>query len=299
MGLIKKKKFNKPATYRNKRRSYSVSNNSNKVQGRNFSQKKRTEKNIQLKLYLSFFSEKLMKIFLCTLYSVFFFSSGVMLEDALSFVLDQAALTVQSIEIKNNTLVSKDELLNASGIIPGENILDYDLLSVKERVEKIEKIYSATVKRSFPGKIIINIDERQPVARLIIGGELLDKDGRYLEVKNGYYYYKHLPVMEGFNLTPFGILPKEEKVRYKKEISKINSINKELMKSAENVVKVSLEKRWTDYRLNTGITIRLPLEFDNSILERISLILSDLKKRKGNFTIVDMRFDDAVVKVKK
>jgi cell division septal protein FtsQ len=78
-------------------------------------------------------------------------------------------LKLEHVDINGTGRLSKEEIVEASEIERGANLLTLDLGAVAERLRRHPWIRSASVYRRFPGKLIIEIEERAPRAILAAG----------------------------------------------------------------------------------------------------------------------------------
>jgi cell division protein FtsQ len=86
---------------------------------------------------------------------------------------------LERIEITGNQNLSDQTVIEASGVKLGANLLLLDLAQMSRKLEQRPRISSASVYRRFPGKLLIDVQERAP--RAILSAERLyyvDKEGR-------------------------------------------------------------------------------------------------------------------------
>ena len=78
-----------------------------------------------------------------------------------------ALFKVAKVEITGCTAVSKEKVLVASGVIPHQtSLLTLQASQIETRIAEVPWIARATVKRSWPAKIQIAIEENAPIALL-------------------------------------------------------------------------------------------------------------------------------------
>ena len=91
-----------------------------------------------------------------------------------------------------NGALSVPDIVAATGLHQGDNMLMVSLRSVKERLETLPEVRHATVTRQYPGVLALQIEMRRPIAVLQSGEQsslaakggyrcLLDEDGQILE----------------------------------------------------------------------------------------------------------------------
>ena len=87
------------------------------------------------------------------------------------FFLRTPYFNLQQIDVTGNRRLSRDEVLEASQVELGANLLTIDLNAIVTGLKKHAWILSGSVHRRFPGQLIIEIEERRP--RAILAAERL------------------------------------------------------------------------------------------------------------------------------
>jgi cell division protein FtsQ len=87
------------------------------------------------------------------------------------FFLHMPYFNLQQIDVTGNRRLPRDEILEASQVEIGANLLTIDLNTIVAGLKRHAWIRSASVHRRFPGQIIIEIEERRP--RAILAAEKL------------------------------------------------------------------------------------------------------------------------------
>jgi cell division protein FtsQ len=90
-------------------------------------------------------------------------------------------LRVSSVEVQGNRIVPTAEILRRANITPGARLFGVDLFAVRRRVEENAFVRTAEVGREIPGRVVIRVEERAPVA-VIAASPLLyvDAEGTIL-----------------------------------------------------------------------------------------------------------------------
>ncbi len=73
---------------------------------------------------------------------------------------------LREVEVVGNRRLSRTEVVEASGMESGINLLTVDLGAIADRLRRHPWVRSAAVYRRFPGRIILEIEERTPRAIL-------------------------------------------------------------------------------------------------------------------------------------
>lgn len=96
---------------------------------------------------------------------------SIMLVAILKIVVMEAFVTNQrfhlsEISVMTEGPLSRSSIINASGLKEGDNLLMVSLRDVRDRVESLPEVRKVKVERNFPGQIVLNVEQRTPVAWL-------------------------------------------------------------------------------------------------------------------------------------
>ncbi|TDD74811.1 FtsQ-type POTRA domain-containing protein [Actinomadura rubrisoli] len=87
-------------------------------------------------------------------------------------LLGSRLLVVRTVEVTGANLAPRDRIVAAAGIRLGVPMVRLDTGAVRQRVERLREVESATVERQLPATVRIVVRERVPVA-------VLQRSGRY------------------------------------------------------------------------------------------------------------------------
>jgi len=85
------------------------------------------------------------------------------------FFLHVPYFNLQQVDVTGNSRLSRTEVIEASQIESGTNLITVDLGVIAERLKRHPWIRSASVYRRFPAQLIVEIEERTPRAILSAG----------------------------------------------------------------------------------------------------------------------------------
>ncbi len=92
-------------------------------------------------------------------------------------IVDSNFFRISRIEVASNGGLTRDRLLQISGITAEDNLYDINLPLIRTRLESEPLIRSATLVKSYPGILKVRVKERIPVARVEILFPFLQTDG--------------------------------------------------------------------------------------------------------------------------
>ncbi len=113
-----------------------------------------------------------------------FVDAGARMSELWTETAGRSGLTVQAIDLTGRKAMPLSVLRHAVGIERGDPILLVDLKALQARLQGLGWISEARVERVLPGRLHIEIVEREPFARWQVNGEtrLIDKQGVVLEL---------------------------------------------------------------------------------------------------------------------
>jgi cell division septal protein FtsQ len=110
---------------------------------------------------------------------------------------------IGTVEIDGNDRIPDAEILDRSGLRPGDGIFDADIERARERLLGDERVREAAIEKELPATIRITVRERVPVAVLADG-----RGGLFLVGDDGTVFHRvsvgeapDLPVLTGFDLA--------------------------------------------------------------------------------------------------
>ena len=187
--------------------------------------------------------------------------------------------SIQTIEIKNNSIVKKDYLEKKLFFLYNKNLFFLKSSEIKETLQNIDFIESFELKKIYPNKIIINIFEKKPIAIL-------------QNKKKKFYISEKLNKINYSNLEEFKKLPtvfgneKEFKILYN-NLKKINFPSKEITRYF-----LFETKRW-DLEISNKTTIKLPPNNYLKKLENFMDLYKDPNYKK--YKIFDYRINNQLI----
>ena len=113
---------------------------------------------------------------------------------------------LSELDVHSDGSLTREKILHVARVAEGENLLDLDLDGIQERLEELPQVASANVMRRIPGRLLITLEERKPLAWLSCplagvlshtagGGYLLDTEGNIFKCEAVLQDYVALPVI--------------------------------------------------------------------------------------------------------
>ncbi len=85
------------------------------------------------------------------------------------FLITSPRLAIQSVEVRGAARASSDVVVHLSGIAVGDNIVSLDGASAVKTIEAHPWVRSARVHRAFPDRVVLMVEEHEPVVLVALG----------------------------------------------------------------------------------------------------------------------------------
>jgi cell division protein FtsQ len=267
-----------------------------RVASKKFSQKRRTTAETYLLLFramLWFFSTRAgRRCFLlsfCAACFAFLSSDdnsqkvlGV-LRQAMYSSTQKVGFTLKDVTVLGRYRSQQSDILNAIDVRAGNPIFEYDVRSMRDKLEQLAWVKTAKVHRNLCGRIHIYITERHPIAVYHDQNKfvLVDQDGELINAPID-ACFRGLPVLSGKNACA-------EAPAVLQHIDKFKSIRSRLVAMA-----FIQERRW-DIKLNNSVEVKLPDHDIEEALKVLSVLIEEGKVLSGDITKVDLRIDGKAI----
>jgi len=194
-----------------------------------------------------------------------------------------AGFRVGDIYIQGRKDLSNDQLLAKVNVERGTPLLAVDTHTVAARLMELPPVHKARVERLWPDRLLVQIQERQPIALWQKDGKLspIDSDGVVLTYQHA-DALPNLPIVIGDNAP-----------KLSDELFTAIEHYPELKAQLHAATYVS-NRRW-DLYLKSGMQIKLPEGDVRAGLKRLMHFADDHLIFAKPIAVVDLRLDDRVV----
>jgi cell division protein FtsQ len=94
------------------------------------------------------------------------------------FVFDNSYFAVREIQVRGGDKVGGNEIISITGLRHGMNLWNIEPAKIEKKVSKHPWVRRVLVRREFPGRIVIEVEERKPKAIVAVGKlYYVDADG--------------------------------------------------------------------------------------------------------------------------
>jgi cell division protein FtsQ len=189
---------------------------------------------------------------------------------------------IVQIDIRGTTILSRDEILASAGVTERSSLLLLDPERTRTALKRDPRIAEATVRKFYPDRLDIVLEERQPFARWQRGGQthLIARDGTVLAsaiASKG----AELPLVVGAGAE-------KHVAAFVTLLDRFPAIRDEVRAGV-----LVAERRW-NLRLKNGIDVRLPEEDPTLALEQLVTLDKTKQLLSRDVTVIDLRVPDRV-----
>ena len=231
---------------------------------------------------------KIKLIFLLALISALFYSTS-----SVNNLRDISKMDIY-INNSNNLFITKDSINNAVvEIISTKKIRKSSVHSqaLEFELNKIELVKNSDVFVDVNGNMIINIEQRKPIARFLDNKSYLDEDG--LIMPKSKYYSARVPVISGYTNT-------QDQLSLIYKLSNYINNDKFLSQSATEILidsnsNFSIKLRDYRFKILIGQLNNLDLKIKNF---KAFYINASANQILNKYSVINLQFDNQVVCVK-
>jgi cell division protein FtsQ len=196
---------------------------------------------------------------------------------------------VREVEVEGGRKIPKETLLSLTVIEGMPNLFSVKLKEVVKRLESHPWIEQVRVRKVFPNKILIQIEEKKPMA-IIQLEELyyIDTQGEIFSPvgdRDGYNY----PYLTGLTRRVLEKDPVEAKRLITKALEILRIVGQEKFPPLEEISEIHMEKALGIhcFTKTEGVEVKMGWEDFGEKLGKLSLIWSDLRKRGFSAISID------------
>jgi cell division septal protein FtsQ len=84
------------------------------------------------------------------------------------YIYHNPAFAIEKMEIRTDGIIPVEQIRSWSNVQPEQNLLALDLGRIKRDLELVPLIQSASVERVLPHTLIVEVSEREPIARTVL-----------------------------------------------------------------------------------------------------------------------------------
>ena len=204
------------------------------------------------------------------------FAAGTAVVNVVKGEFAAVGFGITEIEVSGQKLTRDRDIAVLMALSSGASTLTFDVQKAQTRLSWLRAVETASVRKIYPNRIVVDIVEKQPVLRWRIGDAiyLVDAEGAAIAKDAG--TYPDLPLVVGDGAADDALIM-------------INSLNRhEALKVDLAALSRIGDRRW-DLIYYTGLRVQLPEQGVAQALARLDTYQRDYALLDRDVTVIDMR----------
>ncbi|HUH77155.1 MAG TPA: FtsQ-type POTRA domain-containing protein [Devosia sp.] len=194
----------------------------------------------------------------------------------------QAGLAIGAISITGQTLTSEQAVFDALGIQPYTSTVSFDVEAARLRIAELPAVASVSVRKTYPGDVIVTMTEKQAVARWRVDGITFLIDGAGEQIaEDPSNNYTDLPLVIGDGANDDAM----PMIRALDQVPQLKTGLVALSRIAD--------RRW-DMIYDTGLRIQLPELGTARALQNLDIYQNHYQILDRDLTLIDLRVNSIV-----
>lgn len=207
---------------------------------------------------------------------------NVALRDLGDIAANAAGFDLETVEVSGARQITRDEVLAAAGITPSTSLLLLDAEATRAQLKQNPWIAEATVRKLYPGRLEISIEERVAFAIWQHGDKLavIARDGTVIGA-DARALLRDYPLVVGMGASTHA-------ADFLALVSRFPEIQSEFAAAV-----LVAERRW-NIRLKNGVDLRLPEENAEAALAKLVAFDRETKILSRDVAAIDLRLSDRI-----
>ncbi len=205
------------------------------------------------------------------------------------FLSEDPFFRVKEIEVEGCRKASKEELLSLIRVEGMPNLFTLRLKEISKRLESHPWVERVRIKKIFPNRIRIQVEERKPIAIVQLEEPYyIDAQGVIFSPVGDHDKYDY-PFLTGLTHQALKQDASEAQLLIKKALDFLSLSERERRSPLKEISEIHLEKTFglRCFSQSDHLWVRMGWEEFGEKLRRLSLVWSDLKRRGISVTSID------------
>lgn len=207
---------------------------------------------------------------------------------------------VEEVEIEGISHMTREDVLDISGIYPGNHILAVKTDMALKKLTKDLRVENATIRRVFPSRIFIHIDEREPIASIACDYGYffnLDREGLILDAYKKPPQNK-IPKISGLKLKDIHVGDEVKDSRVQDLLIYLGALESASRKEIAEIE--ILEPEYVLAKTANGVEIRIgALERLDKKAQVTDDFIAEIKTGKEEIECIDLNYTTPFIKLRK
>jgi len=192
-----------------------------------------------------------------------------------------AGFAIGEISITGQSLTGEQAIFDALGIEPHTSTVSFDVEEARQRIADLPSVAEVSVRKTYPGDVIVTITEKIPVARWRVDGITFVVDAAGEQIGEDRGAYAELPLVVGDGANDDALVM-------------IRALDQHpALKTGLVALSRIADRRW-DMIYDTGLRIQLPELGVAQALTHIETYEAEYQLLDRDIAVLDLRVDSLV-----
>ena len=187
-----------------------------------------------------------------------------------------AGFGIDQIQITGQTLTSEAEIFKALAVEPRTSTVNFDAEAARTRIADLSSVDAVTVRKVYPGQLVVSITEKVPVARWRVDGVTFVVDAAGEQIGEDRGAYGELPLVVGDGAA-------DDALVMIRALDRFDSLKTGLIALSRIA-----DRRW-DMIFDSGMRVQLPEQGVAQALAQLVILQRDYQLLDRDVTLIDLR----------
>lgn len=192
-----------------------------------------------------------------------------------------AGFAIGEISITGQTLTDEQAIFDALGVEPHTSTVSFDVEAARQRIAELPAVETVSVRKTYPGDVIVTVTEKVPVARWRVDGITFVVDGAGEQIGEDKGAYSDLPLVVGDGANDDAMVMIRALDQYP------------ALKDGLVALSRIADRRW-DLIYDTGLRVQLPELGVARALRNLVGYQNDYQLLDRDVTVIDLRVSTLV-----
>jgi cell division protein FtsQ len=192
-----------------------------------------------------------------------------------------AGFAIGEISITGQTLTGEQAIFDALGVEPHTSTMSFDVEAARQRIAELPAVETVSVRKTYPGDIIVEVTEKVPVARWRVDGITFVVDATGEQIGEDKGAYGELPLVVGDGAS-------DDALVMIRALDQYPSLKEGLMALSRIA-----DRRW-DLIYDTGLRVQLPELGVARALRNLVMYQTDYQLLDRDVNLIDLRVANLV-----
>lgn len=214
--------------------------------------------------------------------------------------------SLRQIVVNTEGSLTPQRIVRTTGLTEGQNLLTINLREVRERIEQLPEVRTATIARNYDGRLTIDVQQRHPVAWLECQklklepmrsghGWLVDEEGVAIPCEVVIKEYLTLPVIEIENLNQVTPGVPVQSMQFEAALKLLSEMSRRTDDHNDRITTIDIPNDYTLLtQFNDGMSVTFGMDGLLEQIHRFSRVKREANERGWRISTLNLLVKDNI-----